>query len=246
MPQPEPAADEAYLALDLALVLGAARQAGIDVEGQGPGVGPVGLVDLAPRPGASGDAGLEVVDAQHRRDAASAAQGLVVGLVPAELVHAAAPDEHGLAAVRQDHDEGVQLLRATADVQVGELAPAHLGLGGRGRFDAAEGPQPRSGVVRPHEAQDRAVRAGVAVFGYQPVVQGVDVGGPLRGALGVGPAGVDPVGDGLSQRVGLARLVTPSVGLVRGASVVTDAAPGYAEGLGSPDGGLPAGFQDQQ
>src|SRR5581483_10935533 len=95
--QPQPAADEADLVLDLALVLGAARQAGIDVEGHGPGVGAVSLVDLAPRPGAGGDAGLEVVDAQHGRDAAYASERLVVGCVPAELVHAPAPDQHGLA-----------------------------------------------------------------------------------------------------------------------------------------------------
>src|SRR5262249_51992906 len=50
--------DEADLALHLALVLGAARQAGIDVEAQGPGVGAVSLVDLAPGAGALGDARL--------------------------------------------------------------------------------------------------------------------------------------------------------------------------------------------
>ena len=136
----------ADLVLDLALVLGAARQAGIDVEAQATGVAAVGRVDLAPGPGPLADAGLEVVDAHHRRDAAEAAEGLVVGVVPGQLVHALGTrSATSLRRVGQDHDEGIQRLRPVADVDVGKLAPIDLGLGARRRLDAPEGPQPGLG-----------------------------------------------------------------------------------------------------
>jgi hypothetical protein len=84
-------------------------------------------------------------------------------MVPSQLVHAPAPDERLAARVRQHQDEAVQHLRPLADVQVGELAPIDLGLGARHRLDAPEGPQPRLGVTRPHEAEHRLVRTGVGV-----------------------------------------------------------------------------------
>jgi len=50
-------------AFDLALVLGAVRGAGVDVEAHGTSVGPVAGVELAPGAGAVYDGGLGVVDA---------------------------------------------------------------------------------------------------------------------------------------------------------------------------------------
>jgi len=58
------------------------------------------------------DAGLEVVDAEHGRDAAEAAERLVVRVVPAELVHPPGPDEGpgpGGAQLLHLRDAGLQL-----------------------------------------------------------------------------------------------------------------------------------------
>jgi hypothetical protein len=125
--QARAALDETHPALDLPLVLRVAWQARIDVGAHGPGVSAVGVVDLAPRPGASGHAGLEVVDAEHGRDAAEAAQGLVVGVVPAQLVPVAAPDQHLLARVREHQHEGFGGLRPLADIQAGGVRHVKAG-----------------------------------------------------------------------------------------------------------------------
>src|SRR4051794_29699624 len=102
------------------------------MEADAAGVAAIRRVDPAPRPGPLGDARLEVVDAPPRRHAAEAAERLVVGVVPGELVHPLAPDDDLLAAVREGHDEGVEGLRPPADVDARQLAPVGPGLGARG------------------------------------------------------------------------------------------------------------------
>lgn len=99
------------------------------MEAERAGIAPVARVELAPGAGATGHAGLEIVDAEHRRHAAQTPEGLVVGAVPGELVGARAPDDDRPARVRQHEDEGEERLRTIADVEVAELAPVHLGLG---------------------------------------------------------------------------------------------------------------------
>jgi hypothetical protein len=56
-------------------------QAGVDAEADAGGIATIRLIDPPPRPGALHDAGLEVVDPEHRRDPSDAAERLVLGVV---------------------------------------------------------------------------------------------------------------------------------------------------------------------
>src|SRR5258708_39522607 len=97
----------AHAAFGLAFLLGRPDLAGIDVESERPGIDAVLLVDLSPGTAAVRDAGLEVIDPVDGRHAAEPAVGLVVDVMPGELVHRPAPDDSLLAAVAEDHHEGV-------------------------------------------------------------------------------------------------------------------------------------------
>ena len=127
------------------------------------------------------DAGLEVVDPVDRRHAAEPAVRLVVDVMPGELVHRPAPDDGLLAAVAEDHDEGVDRRRSVgvAEIDPAELAPIALGLGpGRG-LDPPERADRGPAVAGPHELADRLVRAVVAVLGAEELVEELDAGRPL-------------------------------------------------------------------
>src|SRR6185437_8419997 len=125
--------------LGLPFLFRRADLAGIDVEAHHAGVHAILLVDLSPGAAPPRDARLEVVDPVDRRDAAESSVGLVVDVVPGELVHRSAPDDGLLAAVAEDHDEGIERRRpvGVAEVDASEFAPVALRLGpGRG-LDAA-------------------------------------------------------------------------------------------------------------
>ena len=121
----------AHAAFRLSFLFGRTDLARIDMKTHRAGIDTVLFVDLSPGPAAGGDAGLEVVDAVDRGHAAEPAVGLVVDVVPGELVHRPAPDDGLLAAVAEDHDEGVDRRRpvGVAEVDAAELAPVALGLG---------------------------------------------------------------------------------------------------------------------
>src|SRR5581483_1087725 len=122
-----------------------------------PGVDAVLLVDLSPGAAAVRDARLEVVDPVDRGHAAAPAIRLVVDVMPGELVHRAAPDDRLLAAVAEDHDEGIDRRRpvGVAEINPAELAPIALGLRPGGRLDPAERADRRPAVAGPHELADR-------------------------------------------------------------------------------------------
>jgi hypothetical protein len=69
-----------------------------------------------------------IIDPVDRSDPTEPAVGLVVDVMPGELVHRAAPDHGLLAAVAEDHDEGVDGRRAVgiAEVDPAEFAPIAL------------------------------------------------------------------------------------------------------------------------
>ena len=212
--------------LRLPFLFGRADLAGIDVKAHHASIDTILLVDLSPGAAAARDARLEVVDPVDRGDAAEPAVGLVVDVMPGELVHRAAPDDGLLAAVAEDHDEGVDRRRSVgvAEVDAAELAPVALGLGpGRG-LDPPERADRGSAVAGPHELADRLVRAVVAVLGAEEFVEELDAGRPLLAQdLGLG---LPPVGDGLGQ----AELLDAR-GLL---SAIGGAVPGAAEVVARP------------
>ena len=137
-------------------------------------------------------------------------------VMPGELVHRAAPDDGLLAAVAEDHDEGVDRRRpvGVAEVDPAELAPVALGLGpGRG-LDPPERADRGPAVAGPHELADRLVGAVVAVLGAEELVEELDAGRPLLAQdLDLG---LPPVGDGLGQAELLdARGLLPAIGRPR-------------------------------
>ena len=222
-------------ALGLPFLLGRTKFAGIDVEAHHASIYTILLVDLSPGAAAGGDAGLEVVDPVDRGHAAEPAVGLVVDVMPGELVHRPAPDDGLLAAVAEDHDEGVDRRRAVgvAEVDAAELAPVALGLGpGRG-LDPPERADRGPAVAGPHELADGLVRAVIAVLGAEELVEELDAGRPplaqeLRLAL-------PPVGDGLDQAELLdERGLLPTIGrrLLGAAEMVAHGSFGDAEDPG--------------
>src|SRR5262249_42402681 len=132
-------------ALGLALLLRRPDLAGIDVEAHHPSISAVLFVDLPPGPAPLCDAGLEVVDPVDRGHATQPTVRLVMDVMPGELVHRAAPDDGFLAAVAEDHDEGVEGRRSVevAQVDLAELAPIALGLGSGWGLDPSERPDGR-------------------------------------------------------------------------------------------------------
>ena len=218
--------------LRLPLLFGRPNLAGIDVKTHRPGVDAVLLVDLSPGAAAVRDARLEVVDPVDRGHAAEPAVRLVVDVMPGELVHRAAPDDGLLAAVAEDHDEGVDRRRSVgvAEVDPAELAPVALGLGpGRG-LDPPERADRGPAVAGPHELADRLVRAVVAVLGAEEFVEELDAGRPLLAQdLDLG---LPPVGDGLGQAELLdPRGLLPAIGgsVAGAAEVVPDRPLGDAQ-----------------
>ena len=206
-------------ALRLPLLLGRTDLAGIDVKTHHPGIDTILFVDLSPGAAAVRDARLEVVDPVDRGHAAEPTVGLVVDVVPGELVHRSAPDDGLLAAVAEDHDEGVDRRRSVgvAEVDPAELAPVALGLGPGWSLDPSERADGRGpAVARPHELADRLVRAVIAVLGAEELVEELDAGWPLCAQdLDLG---LPPVGDGLGQAELLdPRGLPPTIGrLLRG------------------------------
>src|SRR5689334_20819323 len=97
---------------------------------------------------------------------------LVVDVMPGALVHHAAPDDGFLAAVAEDHDEGVDRRRSVgvAEIDPAELAPVALALRPGGRLNPPERAARRPAVAGPHELADRLVRAVVAVLGAEELV----------------------------------------------------------------------------
>src|SRR5262245_53998783 len=240
LPDPDPA-------LGLALLLGAADLAGVDMEAHRTGVDAVLLVDRAPGAAPPRDAGLEVVDPVDGRDAAEPAVGLVVDAMPGELVGGAAPDDGVLAAVAEDHDEGVDRRRPLRVTQIdaAELAPVALGLGPRRGLDPAERSEPRPAEAGADELADGLVGAAVAVLLAEVVVEQLDAGRPAL-AKGLGLS-VPPVRDDLGQAglLDLERLVPTVVGPLTGATeVVADSALGDAQHAGGLSGGLASLVQD--
>ena len=120
----------AHAALRLPFLFGRPNLARIDMKSHRPRVDTILFVDLSPSTAAVRDARLEVVDPVDRRHAAEPAVRLVVDAVPGELVHRAAPDDGLLAAVAEDHDEGVDRRRSVgvAEIDLAELAPVALCL----------------------------------------------------------------------------------------------------------------------
>ena len=119
--------------LRLPFLFGRTDLAGIDVKTHRASIDTILLVDLSPGAAAVRDARLEVVDPVDRGDAAEPAVGLVVDVMPGELVHRAAPDDGLLAAVAEDHDEGVDGRRplGVAEVDAGGTRPNRSGSGPR-------------------------------------------------------------------------------------------------------------------
>src|SRR5262249_12397308 len=156
----------------------------IDMKSHRPRVDTILFVDLSPGAAAVCDARLEVVDpvdppsADH---AAEPAVRLVVDAVPGELVHGTAPDDSLLAAVAEDHGDGVDLRRSkgVAQINPGELAPVALGLGPRRGLDPSEGADRGPAVAGPHEFADRLVGAVVPVLGAEELMEQLDAGRPL-------------------------------------------------------------------
>src|SRR4051794_18205446 len=152
--------------------------------------------------------------------------------MPGELVHRAAPDHGLLAAVAEDHDEGVDGRRAVgiAEVDPTELAPIALGLGPGWSLDPSERTNRGPAVAGPHELADRLVRAVIAVLGAEELVEGLDAGRPLPAQdLGLG---LPPVGDRLGQTPLLdPRRLLPSIGgsFPGAAEVVSDRPLGDAQ-----------------
>src|SRR5436309_8815833 len=111
--------------LRLPFLFGGADLAGFDVEAHRPGVDAVLLVDHSPGAAAPRDARLEVVDPVDRGHASEPAVRLVVDVMPGELIHRSTPDDGLLAAVAEDHDEGIDRRRSVgiAEVDPAELAP---------------------------------------------------------------------------------------------------------------------------
>src|SRR5262249_11850008 len=157
------------------------------------------FVDLSPGPAPPRDAGLEVVDPIDRGDPAEPAVGLVVDVVPGELVHGPAPDDGGLPAVAERHDEAVDRRPSlpVAEVHLTEPAPSALRLGPRRSLDPAKGADRRPAVAGPYELADRLVGPVIAVLGPEEFVEELDAGGPLR-AQRLDLA-VPPMGDGVGQ-----------------------------------------------
>ena len=153
-------------------------------------------------------------------------------VMPGELVHRAAPDDGLLAAVAEDHDEGIERRRAVgvAEVDASEFAPIALGLGpGRG-LDPAERADRRPAVAGADELADGLVGAVVAIFVAEEFLEEQDAGWPLQ-AEGLG-LGLPPVGDGVGQAELLDPRGLPSAigGPVSGASeVVADRPLGDAQ-----------------
>ena len=202
------------------------------MEAHRPGIDTVLLVDHSPGTAALGDARLEVVDPVDRGHAAEPAVGLVVDVMPGELVHRPAPDDGLLAAVAEDHDEGVDRRRpvGVAEVDPAELAPVALGLRPGRRLDPPERADRRPAVAGPHELADRLVRAVVAVLGAEELVEELDAGRPLLAQdLDLG---LPPVGDDLGQVPLLdPRRLLPSIGrpVAGAAEVIPDRPLGDAE-----------------
>ena len=152
--------------------------------------------------------------------------------MPGELVHRAAPDDGLLAAVAEDHDEGVDRRRSVGIAQVdpAELAPIALGLGPGRSLNPPERADGGPAVVGPHELADRLVRAVIAVLGAEELVEELDAGRPLWAQdLGLG---LPPVGDGLGQTPLLdPRRFLPSIGrsVAGAAEVVADRPLGNAQ-----------------
>src|SRR4051794_14951594 len=119
--------------------------------------------------------------------------------MPGELVHRAAPNDGLLAAVTEDHDEGVDRRRAVgvAEIDPAELAPVALSLGPGWGFDPPERADRRPAVAGPHELADRLVRALIAVLGAEELMEELDAGRPL-----LAPKlhlALPPMGDGFDQ-----------------------------------------------
>src|SRR3954471_2590957 len=166
--------------LRLPLLFGRADLAGIDVEAHRASVDTILLVDLSPGAAPPREARLEVVDRVDRGAPAEPAVGLVVDVMPGELVHRAAPDDGLLAAVAEDHDEGVDGRRAVgiAEVDPAEFAPIALCLGPGWGLDPPERTDRGPAVAGPHELADRLVRAVIAVLGAEELVEVLDAGRP--------------------------------------------------------------------
>jgi hypothetical protein len=152
--------------------------------------------------------------------------------MPGELVHRPAPDDGLLAAVAEDHDEGIDGRRpvGVAEMDPSELAPITLGLGPGRRFDPPERADRRLAVACSHIFANRLVRAVIAVLGAEKIVEELNAERPLLSQ------NVDlrlpPVVDDLGQTPLLdSRGLVPSIGgLVTGASeVITDRTLGDAE-----------------
>jgi hypothetical protein len=137
-------------------LLGRTNLAGIDVKTHHTSIDTILLVDLSPGTAAGRNTGLEVVDPVDRGHTTEPAVGLVVDVVPGKLVHGAASNDGLLAAVAEDHDEGVDRCRSVgvAEVDLAELAPIALALRpGRG-LDPPERADRRPAVASPHELAD--------------------------------------------------------------------------------------------
>src|SRR3954447_23159705 len=152
--------------------------------------------------------------------------------MPGELVHRPAPDDGLLAAVAEDHDEGIERRRpvGVAEVDVSEFAPVALGLGPGWGLDPAERADRWPAVAGADELADRLVGAVVGVLGLEEFVEEQDAGRPLL-SQGLG-LGVPPVGDGVGQSELLDPRGLPSAigGRVAGASeVVADRPLGDAQ-----------------
>ena len=152
--------------------------------------------------------------------------------MPGELVHRTAPDDGLLAAVAEDHDEGIDRRRplGVAEVDASEFAPIALGLGpGRG-LDPPERADRGPAVAGADELADRLVGAVVAIFVAEEFLEEQDAGRPLQAEdLGLG---LPPVGDGVGQAELLdPRRLPPAIaGVVAGASeVVADRPLGDAQ-----------------
>ena len=171
----------AHAAFRLSLLFGRTDLTCVDMKTHRAGIDTVLFVDLSPGTAAVRDARLEVVDAIDRRDAAEPAVGLVVHVVPGELVHGPAPDDGLLATVAEDHDEGVDGGRSlrVAEVDAAELAPVALCLRPGWGLDPAERADRGPAVARPHELAHRLVRPVVAVLGAEEFVEELDAGRPL-------------------------------------------------------------------
>src|SRR5512144_3341179 len=133
--------------LDLALALRLAWRARVDVKTQRRRITTITLVDHAPGAGALDDRRLLIVDAHGRRHAAQPTESLGMAAEPGEHALALRPDDRVLAAVRQDHLEGEEILRLAANDHALEMSPIRLRLRPRRRLDPAPRPQRRRRVA---------------------------------------------------------------------------------------------------